>query len=70
MDPTKLKINIIFKNKGGKEIDKRIIKLLEKLVLSKGPNIINTKVRDSLNEQIHNATCNNMIEQITPIGTE
>lgn len=69
MDPTKLKINIIFRNQGGKPIDKRIISLLEKQILSKGPNIINTKVKDSLNEQLHSFTCNGMIEQVAPIGT-
>ena len=40
------------------------------MILSKGPNIINTKVRDAVNEQIHNATCNGMIEQVAKIGTE
>jgi len=70
LDQTQLKINITFKNKSGKPIDKRIITLLEKQIISRGPNIINTKIKDALNQAIYDATCNGMIQQLLPIGYE
>ncbi len=32
--------------------------------------MIDTKIRDAINEAIHDATCNGMIEQVLPIGHE
>lgn len=68
LDQTQLKISIAFKNRKDKLIDKRIIAILEKQIISRGPNLINTKVKDAINQAIHDATCNGMIEQLLPIG--
>ena len=51
-----------------KKLDNYIIRLIEGLVKSRVPNIINTKVRDTLNEAINKATCNGLIQEIVPIG--